>query len=76
MSVRTDTIKISTKRRIAPMGNIADEFFDEYYSTTCPSCRENAVDAYEEKCTHCLLEELSSTYNEDIALEMSLSLDY
>jgi hypothetical protein len=76
MSVRTDTIKKTTKRRIAPMGNIADEFFDEYYSTICPSCRENAVDEYEEKCTHCLLEEMSATYNEDIALEMSLGLDY
>ena len=40
------------------MGNIADEFFDEYYATTCPECKENAVDAYEEKCTHCLLEEM------------------
>jgi TPR repeat protein len=53
-----------------------DEMFDEYYSTTCPECQENAVDAYEEKCTHCLLEEMSATYNEDIALEMSLGLDY
>jgi hypothetical protein len=76
MSVRNATIKISTKRRIAPMGNIADEFYDEYYATTCPSCRENGVDEYEEKCTHCLLEEMSSHYNEDIALEMSLGLDY
>jgi hypothetical protein len=58
------------------MGNIADEFYDEYYATTCPSCRENAVDEYEEKCTHCLLEEMSVHYNEDIALEMSLGLDY
>ena len=31
------------------MGNIADEFYDEYYATTCPECRENAVDQYEEK---------------------------
>ena len=53
-----------------------DEFYDEFYSTTCPSCRENSVDQYEGKCTHCLLEEMSATYNEDIALEMSLSLDY
>ena len=62
------------------MGNIADEFYDEnydeYYATTCPECKENSVDEYEEKCTHCLLEELSSDYNEDIALEMSLGLDY
>jgi hypothetical protein len=59
------------------MSNIyEDEMFDEYYSTTCPECKENAVDAYEEKCTHCLLEEMSATYNEDIALEMSLGLDY
>ncbi len=49
---------------------------DEYYATTCPSCKENAVDDYEDKCTHCLLEEMSATYNEDIALEMSLGLDY
>jgi len=53
-----------------------DEHLDEYYATTCPSCHENAVDSYEEKCTHCLLEEMSTTYNEDIALEMSLGLDY
>jgi len=53
-----------------------DEMFDEYYSTTCPQCQENAVDAYEEKCTHCLLEDMSAMYNEDIALEMSLGLDY
>jgi hypothetical protein len=53
-----------------------DEMFDEYYATTCPECKENAVDAYEEKCTHCLLEEMSAMYNEDIALEMSLGLDY
>lgn len=49
---------------------------DEYYATTCPSCNENSVDSVEEMCTHCLLEEMSSTYNEDIALEMSLGLDY
>jgi hypothetical protein len=53
-----------------------DEMFDEYYATTCSSCHENVVDFYEEKCTHCVLEEMSYTYNEDIALEMSLSLDY
>lgn len=58
------------------MGNISDEFYDEYYSLTCPSCKENSVDMEEEICTHCLLEEMSATYNEDIALEMSLSLDY
>jgi len=58
------------------MGNIADEFYDEYYATTCPSCHENTVDETEEMCTHCLLEEMSATYNEDIALEMSLGLDY
>lgn len=51
-------------------------FLDEYYATTCPSCHENAVDDYEDKCTHCLLEEMSATYNEDIALEMSIGLDY
>jgi len=53
-----------------------DYALDEYYATTCPSCKENAVDDYEDKCTHCLLEEMSTTYNEDIALEMSLGLDY
>ena len=53
-----------------------DEMLDEYYATVCPSCKENAVDEYEEKCTHCLLEEMSVIYNEDIALEMSLGLDY
>lgn len=55
---------------------MSDEFYDEYYSTTCPECQENSVDEYEEKCTHCLLEEMSVMYNEDIALEMSLGLDY
>jgi hypothetical protein len=55
---------------------ISDEFYDEYYSTTCPECQENSVDEMEEKCTHCLLEEMSVMYNEDIALEMSLGLDY
>ncbi len=49
---------------------------DEYYATTCPECKENSVDEYEDKCTHCLLEEMSAHYNEDIALEMSLGLDY
>jgi len=58
------------------MGNIADEFLDEYYATTCSECKENAVDEVEEKCSHCLLEEMSAHYNEDIALEMSLGLDY
>jgi len=53
-----------------------DEMLDEYYATVCPSCKENSVDAYEDKCTHCLLEEMSVHYNEDIALEMSLGLDY
>jgi hypothetical protein len=53
-----------------------DEYLDSYYATTCPSCKENSVDDYEDKCTHCLLEEMSATNNEDIALEMSLSLDY
>ena len=38
--------------------------------------KENSVDDDEDKCTHCLLEEMSATYNEDIALEMSLGLDY
>jgi len=53
-----------------------DKCLDSYYATTSPSCKENAVDDYEEKCTHCLLEEMSAHYNEDIALEMSLGLDY
>jgi len=53
-----------------------DYALDEYYATVCPSCKENSVDAYEDKCTHCLLEEMSAHYNEDIALEMSLGLDY
>jgi hypothetical protein len=53
-----------------------EEMYDEFYSMICPSCRENSVDVEEEVCTHCLLEEMSVMYNEDIALEMSLSLDY
>jgi hypothetical protein len=55
---------------------ISDEFYDEYYSKICTECQENSVDECEEKCTHCLLEEMSVMYNEDIALEMSLGLDY
>lgn len=58
------------------MANMYDEIIDEYYSTVCPQCQENSVDDHEEKCTHCLLEEMSAHYNEDIALEMSLGLDY
>jgi hypothetical protein len=42
----------------------------------CNSCNENLVDEYEDKCVHCMLEEMSVIYNEDIALEMSLGLDY
>jgi hypothetical protein len=53
-----------------------DEFLDEFYATTCPSCHENAVDEMEEKCTHCMLEEFANLHAEDIALEMSLGLDY
>jgi predicted metal-binding protein len=52
-----------------------DYALDDYYATVCPSCHENSVDDKEEMCTHCLLEEMSATYNEDIALEMSLGLD-
>jgi hypothetical protein len=74
MSVRNATIKEIQRR--PPMTYENDEALDQYYATTCPSCRENAVDEYEDKCTHCLLEEMSATYNEDIALEMSLGLDY
>jgi hypothetical protein len=58
------------------MANMYEEMYDEFYSMICPSCRENSVDVEEEVCTHCLLEEMSVMYNEDIALEMSLSLDY
>jgi len=53
-----------------------DEFLDEFYATTCPSCNENAVDQYEEKCTSCMLDDSTNLYSEDIALEMSLGLDY
>jgi hypothetical protein len=71
MSVPNATIKEIQRR--PPMNDYA---LDEYYATVCPECKENSVDEYEEKCTHCLLEEMSATYNEDIALEMSLGLDY
>ena len=71
MSDPNATIKEIQRR--PPMNDYA---LDEYYATVCPSCKENSVDDYEEKCTHCLLEEMSATYNEDIALEMSLGLDY
>jgi hypothetical protein len=54
-----------------------DEFFDEFYSTTCPKCNENAVDEYMPMCDHCWLNELAdSVSHEDRVLEMSLSLDY
>ncbi len=53
-----------------------DEFLDEFYATTCPSCHENGVDQYEEKCTSCMLDEFANLHSEDIALEMSLGLDY
>jgi hypothetical protein len=72
MSVRNATIKISTKRRIAPMN---DEIYDEYYATTCPECKENSVDAYEEKCTHCLLTEFENLYAEDLAPELGVYFD-
>jgi len=59
------------------MGNIADEFLDEYYATTCPKCKENAVDEFMPICDYCWTNELAdSVTNEDMALEMSLSLDY
>jgi hypothetical protein len=75
MSDPNATIEISTKRRIAPMGNIEDEFYDEYYATICPSCHENSVDEYEEKCTHCLLVEFENLYSEDLAPELSVYFD-
>jgi hypothetical protein len=53
-----------------------DEFYDEFYATICPSCNENSIDEHDEKCGSCMLDELAETYNEDIALEMSLGLDY
>ena len=53
-----------------------DEFYDEFYATTCSSCNENAVDEMEEKCGYCMLEEFANLHSEDIALEMSLGLDY
>ena len=53
-----------------------DEMFDNAYATLCFSCHENEVDEYEEKCVHCMLEEMSAMYVEDAALEMSLGLDY
>lgn len=62
-----------------PMGNITDEFLDEFYATTCPTCHENSVDEYEGQCGYCTLNELENDFNnrnEDVALEMSLGLDY
>ena len=54
-----------------------DEFYDEFYSTTCPNCKENAVDEYMPMCNHCWLNELAdSVTHEDMSLEMSLGLDY
>lgn len=53
-----------------------DEFMDEYWATTCSFCNENKVDEFEEKCGHCMLEEFANLHSEDIALEMSLGLDY
>jgi hypothetical protein len=72
------TIKTTkTKKENNPMGNIADEFYDDYYSTICPECKENQCDEFMPMCEHCWLGELAdSVTNEDIALEMSLGLDY
>jgi hypothetical protein len=54
-----------------------DEFFDEFYSTTCPKCNENSVDQHMPMCDYCWLNELAdSVSHEDMVLEMSLSLDY
>jgi hypothetical protein len=54
-----------------------DEMLDEYYATTCPKCKENAVDEFMPICDYCWTNELAdSVTNEDMALEMSLSLDY
>ena len=57
------------------MGNIADEFYDEYYATICPECNENECATDEPLCGHCLLEDLSASYNEDAGFEMGLGLE-
>jgi hypothetical protein len=54
---------------------MSDELYDEYYATTCPSCKENAVDDYEEKCTHCLLTEFENLYSADLAPEQGVYFD-
>jgi len=54
-----------------------DEFYDEFYSTTCPKCNENSVEEFMPVCDSCWLGELAdSVTDEDLALEMSLGLDY
>ena len=54
-----------------------DEVLDEFYSTVCPNCKENECDEFMPMCGHCWLDELAnSVTNEDLALEMSLGLDY
>jgi hypothetical protein len=54
-----------------------NEALDEFYSTVCPNCNENECDEFMPMCEHCWLDELAnSVTNEDIALEMSLGLDY
>jgi len=58
------------------MGNIADEFYDEYYSLVCPSCHENECDEFMPMCHSCWLDELANGYSdEDANLEMSLNLE-
>lgn len=51
------------------------DMYDEYYATVCPSCKENNVDDYEEKCGSCMLDDFATLFEEDIALEMSLGLE-
>ena len=51
-----------------------DEFYDEFYATTCPKCNENSIDEFESICGHCFLNEFIEVI-EDSNFEMGLGLE-
>lgn len=68
MSGRDVTIKVSVQveKETPTMANMYDEMYDDFYATVCPSCKENTVDEYEEKCGYCLLDDFATLYESDI----------
>lgn len=45
------------------------DMYDEYYATVCPTCKENSVDEYEDKCTSCMLDEFATLYSSELENE-------